>query len=303
MNSDITPLSRAQGALLGLAVGDALGTTLEFKPRGTFEPISDMVGGGPFRLAPGLWTDDTSMAICLAESLLAQQGFDPRDQMERYVRWWKQGENSSTGRCFDIGTTVLHGLQEYLHTGKPYSGSKSPMAAGNGSLMRLAPVVLFYFPDLSKTINYAGESSRTTHAAEECVDACGFFATLLFGALKGLSQVELLALGSYQPMTKKVGRIKAAEYLGLSADAIKGSGYVIESLEAALWCFFTTKTFSEAVLAAANLGDDADTTAAICGQLAGAHYGIEGIPAHWLEKLWERDRLMNLATALHHAQT
>src|SRR5690348_11419095 len=102
----LTLIDRYRGALVGLAVGDAVGTTLEFATPGTFEPITDMVGGGPFELLPGQWTDDTSMALCLAESLLHCGGHDPRDQMQRYVRWWREGHLSSTGRCFDIGRTV-----------------------------------------------------------------------------------------------------------------------------------------------------------------------------------------------------
>ena len=135
---------RYRGALLGLAVGDALGTTLEFKAPGTFKPITDMVGGGPFGLEPGQWTDDTSMAFCLAESLIEKRGFDPKDQMDRYCRWWKEGYLSSTGTCFDIGITVRTALAHYLRSGEPFAGSTDPLTAGNGSLMRLAPVPLAF---------------------------------------------------------------------------------------------------------------------------------------------------------------
>ena len=134
---------RYRGCLLGLAVGDALGTTLEFCRPGSFTPITDMVGGGPFRLKPGQWTDDTSMALCLASSLTERGGFDARDQMERYVRWWREGYWSSTGRCFDIGNTTSAALSRFQKTGDPFAGSTDPHAAGNGSLMRLAPVPLF----------------------------------------------------------------------------------------------------------------------------------------------------------------
>jgi ADP-ribosylglycohydrolase len=135
---------RYHGALLGLAAGDALGTTLEFKSPGTFRPLTDMVGGGPFNLQPGQWTDDTSMALCLGESLVRCQGFDPKDQMERYCRWWQDGQLSCTGRCFDIGITVSAALSKYTETDDPFSGSVDPHTAGNGSLMRLAPIPLAY---------------------------------------------------------------------------------------------------------------------------------------------------------------
>ena len=133
-----------------LAAGDAVGTTLEFAARESVVPIDDMVGGGPFNLQPGEWTDDTSMALCLATSLVACGGFNPRDQMERYVRWMDEGYYSSTGECFDIGVTTSTALHRFERTGEPYSGSTDPHAAGNGSIMRLAPVPMWFYPDLQQ---------------------------------------------------------------------------------------------------------------------------------------------------------
>ncbi len=154
-----------RGCLLGLAVGDAVGTSVEFRARGTFPPVTDMVGGGPFGLAPGQWTDDTSMALCLAASLCERDGFDARDQMDRYLRWMREGYMSSTGACFDIGNTVASALRRYRETGEPFSGSTDPQSAGNGCIMRLAPIPMFYFPDIDAVERYAAESSRTTHGA------------------------------------------------------------------------------------------------------------------------------------------
>src|SRR6185295_11989560 len=139
---------RFRGCLLGLAVGDAVGTTLEFRRRGTFEPLTDMVGGGPFGLLPGQWTDDTSMALCLATSLVERDGFDARDQMERYCWWADRGYLSSTGKCFDIGNTVASALRRYQRDGNPYAGSRDQNSAGNGCIMRLAPIPMYFFPDL-----------------------------------------------------------------------------------------------------------------------------------------------------------
>src|SRR4029077_7663958 len=190
--------NRYHGALLGLAVGDALGTTLEFKPPGTFRPLTDMVGGGPFNLQPGEWTHYTSMALCLAESLVRTRGFDPKDQMDRYCRWWQEGHLSSTGTCFDIGLTVSAALSKYTKTGDPFSGSVDPRSAGNGSLMRLAPVPLAYRANPELAIHYAGKSSRTTHGAPRAVDACKFYAALILGALNGRPKEELLSPGFYQ---------------------------------------------------------------------------------------------------------
>ena len=152
--------NRFRGCLLGLACGDAVGTTVEFKARGTFEPVTDMVGGGPFKLKPGQWTDDTSLALCLATSLIERDGFDPLDQMERYCRWQREGYLSSTGECFDIGNTTASALHKFKATGEPYAGSTDSWAAGNGSIMRLAPVPKFFFPDREQVIHYSGESSQ-----------------------------------------------------------------------------------------------------------------------------------------------
>jgi ADP-ribosyl-[dinitrogen reductase] hydrolase len=296
----ITEKDRFRGCLLGLAAGDAVGTTVEFKPRGSFPPVTDMVGGGPFGLEPGQWTDDTSMALCLAESMLTQGSFDPLDQMQRYVRWYRDGHLSSTGACFDIGNATASALHRFQATGEPFSGSTDPYSAGNGSLMRLAPIPMFYYPDVEQAIHYAGESSRTTHGAPECVDACTLYALMLAKALSGKSKAELLAspTPSGLELSPKIVAITLGEYAAKQADQIKGSGYVVASLEAALWCFLKTDSFRDAILKAANLGDDADTTAAICGQLAGAYYGESGIPAEWLEELCMRDTITAFADGL-----
>jgi len=289
---------RYLGCLLGLAVGDAVGTSLEFKPRGSFTPISDMEGGGPFDLEPGQWTDDTSMALCLAHSLLYREGFNAEDQMNRYCNWWQFGYMSSTGDCFDIGITVSSALKKYLDTKDPFQGSTDPFSAGNGSLMRLAPVAMFYSPKLEEVFKYAGESSRTTHGAAECIDACRYFASLLHAAFLGLDKENILTATLYIPTTEKVKSIAARGYLSKDQMQIKGTGYVIDCLEAALWCFAKTDTFEEAILGAANLGDDADTTAAVCGQIAGAYYGESGIKTDWLNKLYMRDDIAELAIKL-----
>src|SRR4051812_41293110 len=154
-------LDHFRGALFGLAVGDAVGTTVEFRPPGTFTPVTDMVGGGPFQLPAGAWTDDTSMALCLAESLVECGGFDPVDQLRRYVRWYRDGYWSSTGTCFDIGTATRAALERFELTGEPYPGDAAPDAAGNGPLMKLAPVALAFAGDPDAAIVHAGESART----------------------------------------------------------------------------------------------------------------------------------------------
>ncbi len=275
---------------------------MEFSARGSFTPLTDLVGGGPFRLRPGEWTDDTSMALCLGDSLLACAGFDARDQAERYCRWWREGEWSSNGRCFDIGNTVSSALARFLETGEPFAGSTHPHSAGNGSIMRLAPVVLFYAPDRDAALHHAAESSRTTHGADEAIDGCRLLAAVLLAALGGASQQEVLdagrALASERTLAPKIAALATGTWRGKPESAIRGTGYVVDSLEAALWCFAETTTYRDAILRAANLGDDADTTAAVCGQIAGAFYGESGIPAAWRERLARREEILAMADAL-----
>ena len=289
-----------RGALVGLAVGDAVGTTVEFRPPGTFDRVTDMVGGGPFRLPAGAWTDDTSMAMCLAESLASCGGFDPVDQLERYVRWYREGHWSSTGRCFDIGNSTRKALERFERTGEPYPGDADPGGGGNGPLMKLAPVPLAFArrPDLA--IEHASASARTTHGAPEAADACRYFAVLLLAALRGASADDVLRMGwEGEPLHPKVAAVAAGSFLTKEPPVIRGGGYIVDALEAALWALRSTSSFEEGVLAAVNLGDDADTTAAIYGQLAGAVYGVDGIPPHWREKVVMRDEILALADSLY----
>lgn len=302
----MTQQERYRGCLLGLAAGDAVGTTLEFKPPGTFTPINDMTGGGPFSLKAGQWTDDTSMALCLATSLIEKQGFVPADQMARYVRWYQNGYLSSTGTCFDIGNATRSALQQFMHTGNPFAGSTDPFTAGNGSVMRLAPVPMMYRATPEKAIHLAGESSRTTHGAETAVSACHYFAALLIGALNGESKETLLAPHytpipndwQQHPLAPEIAEIAAGSFKERQPPDIIGSGYVVKSIEAALWAFHHSHDFREGCLLAANLGDDADTTAAIYGQIAGAYYGESGIPLEWRQKLAMCSTIETLADQL-----
>ncbi|MDZ7802287.1 MAG: ADP-ribosylglycohydrolase family protein [Trueperaceae bacterium] len=296
----------ARGALLGLAVGDALGTTLEFRPPGSFEPIDDMVGGGPFGLAPGQWTDDASMALCLAESLVERGGFDAHDQMQRYLRWYRHGHWSSTGRCFDIGNTTREALARFERTGDPLAGPTDPNSAGNGSLMRLAPVPMAYAHDPERAVELAAASSRTTHGAREAVDACCYFAGLLVAAIRGTTKDELLTprfevvggLWDRVPLTASVDEVAAGSFLHRAPPEIRGTGHVVRCLEAAMWAFAATEDFPSGALAAVNLGDDADTTGAVYGQIAGAYYGVDAIPDAWRARLAKRTEVEGLVERL-----
>lgn len=297
---------RRRGALIGLAAGDALGTTLEFRRPGSFTPIEEMVGGGPFSLSPGEWTDDTSMALCLAESLVECSAFDPDDQMRRYLRWYREGYLSVKGFCFDIGGTTSAALERFERAGDPMAGGTGRYDAGNGSIMRLAPVPIFYAATPGDGLRFAGESSRTTHGAQAAVDACRYLAALLLGAFDGLPKAELLSPGyapiagywEEHPLVPEVEEIAAGSFLHRQPPEIEGSGYSVRCLEAALWAFHHSDDFRSGALMAVNLGNDADTTGAVYGQIAGAYYGEQGIPVEWRERLAMADLIDRLASRL-----
>lgn len=288
---------RGRGALLGLAVGDALGTTLEFKRRDTYPPHSEMTGGGPFGLQPGQWTDDTSLALALADSLIAHPGFDADDLMRRFVSWRRTGAYSCTGACFDIGNATQDALERYERTGDPFAGSPDPTAAGNGSLMRLAPAALRHLHDAEAARRLAVDQSRTTHAAPQATEACAFFVDLLREAVGGRPKAEVLAPRAWSG-DPAIQAIAAGRWRGRPRGAVRSTGYVVHTLEAALWAVDGTGSFGEAVVLAVNLGDDADTVGAVAGQLAGALYGAAGMPQRWLDLLAWRERLQDVADRL-----
>ena len=302
----MTVQDRYRGALIGLAAGDALGTTVEFQSPGSFQPLVDITGGGPFHLQPGQWTDDTSMALCLAESLIEKQGFDPVDQLERYVRWYRQGHLSSTGTCFDIGGTTSGSLHRFEQTREAFCGSTSPRAAGNGSPMRLAPVPLFFASRPQEAVERSGDSSRTTPGAQVCVDACRYLGGLIAGAVAGAGKDEILSEqycpvpGYWQdhPLAPELQEIAHGSFKRRDPPAIRGTGYVVQSLEAALWAFHRSGDFRDGALLAVNLGDDADTTGAVYGQIAGVFYGYSGIPGSWRDVIAEPDLILRLADGL-----
>jgi ADP-ribosyl-[dinitrogen reductase] hydrolase len=295
---------RYRGCLLGLAAGDALGTTVEFSSPGSFTPLTDIVGGGPFQLKPGEWTDDTSMALCLAESLV-EKGFDETHQLETYCRWWQYGHLSVKGRCFDIGLKTRSSLAAFAER-KQFRPVPADTSAGNGSIMRLAPVPMRYAANPEPAIEYAAKSSVTTHGATECVDACRHMAGVIVGALEGRPKEELLSplfcpvpgLLEKVPLTPKIREVANGSFKLKDPPDIVGAGYVVKSLEAALWAFHRSDDFRTGALLAVNLGDDADTTGAVYGQIAGAFYGETGIPQKWRDVLAMRELIERRADEL-----
>lgn len=284
---------RLYGAFLGLAVGDAVGTTVEFRERDTFPPVTDMVGGGPFNLPVGYWTDDTSMALCLADSIIAQGGLDEQDVLTRFVDWYTNGYNSSTGRCFDIGTTTVTSLRYFRDKGTLVNNTQ-PRAAGNGSIMRLAPVVIAQYNDPDQAYSDAVIQSRTTHASEECIESCVMLTNVLLNAFNAKTKDEVFNI-----YVRPIDSVKnIMNRLEVTRDEVRSTGYVIDTLHAALWAFKNTDNFKDAILLATNLGHDADTVAAVTGQIAGAYYGMKGIPIDWLDKLYQTERFIKLVDEL-----
>lgn len=256
-----------------------------------------MVGGGPFGLKPGEWTDDTAMALALADSLAECGELDEADLMRRFTAWRDDGAYSCTGTCFDIGITTSGALNRFRRSGNPVAGDTDPATAGNGSLMRLAPIAIRFWNDPTRLIDAAARQSSTTHAAPYAVEACIAFARMLADTIAGRSLAEILSDPGFA-LSGAIGDIVAGSWRNKSRAQIASSGYVVHSLEAALWSVGRSVGYSEAVLAAANLGDDADTTAAIAGQLAGAAWGASGIPAEWRGRVAWGDRITRMAERL-----
>jgi ADP-ribosyl-[dinitrogen reductase] hydrolase len=256
-----------------------------------------MTGGGVFRLGPGQWTDDTAMALALGTSLAERGELDPRDVMDRFVAWERDGKYSCTGTCFDIGNATSAALRRYLDTGEPFAGATSDRSAGNGSIMRLAPAVLFALHDADLGLRIAVDQGRTTHGAPQTIEACAFMAAAMREAILGADRERALRTDGWrghrdwEPFAQQTWRSKERH-------EISSSGYVIATLEAALWSVWKTGSFEDAVVLAVNLGDDADSVGAVTGQLAGALYGLSAIPQRWLEPLAWRDRIESLGDRL-----
>ncbi len=288
---------RALGAMVGLAIGDALGATNEFCQRDTAPHLTGIVGGGAFNLKPGEWTDDTSMALALAESLLHHDALDEHDLMDRFCDWRFHGAYSCHDRCIDVGRTIDAALHAYLDTGDPIAGDPDPQSAGNGSLMRLAPVPVRFWRHPARMRDVARRQSLTTHGASVATDACVAFSELVAEAIAGATKSEVLSprRGTWGA---EISRVMSMAMLSKERSAIASTGYVVDSMEASLWCINQAENFSEAVLTAANLCDDADTVAAITGQLAGAIWGLSSLPSDWRKHLAWHDRIVTTADHL-----
>ena len=296
--SQITQKSAAIGCLVGLAVGDALGAPVEFCKRDTFEPVTGMRAGGQFNLPAGAWTDDTAMTLCLADSLLAHGSLVSSDLLDRFIRWAEQGENSSTGVAVGIGQNTLRTLGNYHRTGAMKATRFGAKADGNGAIMRLAPVPIFYWKDPLRAQQVAVEQSQTTHCSSLSDEACAYLAIVLARLIAGQDWNDALAVDLAAGCSLEIQQIVGRAWEHKDRDEINSTGYVMHTLEAALWSVARTSSFEEAVLLAVNLGDDADTVGAVTGQLAGALYGIGAVPAPWLDELRASEAINARAEAL-----
>jgi ADP-ribosylglycohydrolase len=219
----------------------------------------------------------------------------------------KNGHLSSNGYCFDIGSTVSRALGDFQNTRNPYSGPSDKYDAGNGSIMRLAPIPMLYAHEPEQAVHFSGESSRTTHQTTACIDACRYLGGILAALLNGESKEAVLsplfhptkAAWGDSDLCAEIAHVASGSFKTKQPPSICGSGYVVQSLEAALWAFHHSTNFRDGALMAVNLGNDADTTGAVYGQLAGACYGIEGIPAEWRAKISHFDLIGDFATQLH----
>lgn len=294
---------RFEGCLVGLAIGDSLGAPIEWAKPGKFKKITKMRASKTHNLKKGEWTDDTAMALATANSLI-YHGFDAKDQLTNYLAWYRSGKFSMNGKCVGIGRTTRESLEWFEgHPHQIVAVQGDPNLAGNGSIMRIAPVSM-YATTLTKAGHLAILNSATTHSNPLCTGAAELFSKMIFLALKGKTKKEIFDWAEKEVMKQD---FKSAELIQIfkkktyknNPPFIKASGYVIKSLEAALWAFYKTRSFKAGALKAVNLGDDADTVGALYGQLAGAYYGIDAIPKQWKADLKSIQQISKYAECLY----
>jgi ADP-ribosyl-[dinitrogen reductase] hydrolase len=293
---------RFQGALVGLAVGDALAAHTQFRKPGTFAPVGDLLGGGPFDLPRGAWSDDTAMALLVGESLIEREGFDGHDQVARLARWQREGYGSSTGQSVGISASVARALAMAQYKRNPFAGSHDPDHLEKDPLSRVAPVVMYFFADAKTAVSKASEAARITVQAPMALDCVRLFAAMLHQALSGRDKAAILRppreLWETASTRAEVFAIYEGVWATRPAHEITGGGNILNALEAALWCFQRSGNYREGALFAANLGRDSDVVAAAYGQLAGAHDGVSAIPGIWRNSLTKHEVVIDTADRL-----
>ena len=300
-------LKEIRGALFGLCTGDALGLPVQFCSREWIKrnPVQTMIGYGTFNKPPGTWSDDSSLTFCLTESLC--EGFDLEDIGKRFVSWVEEGYWSADTRAFDIGRTTLRAVSRLKKGVSPKeSGDKDVNSNGNGSLMRILPLAFYMEQENIVTLmTHVHQVSAITHAHPVSEMACGFYVVLAVSLLKGCSLKEAyfrsintcLDFYSQKPYQQELSRfsnVLSGKISCLKEEEINSGGYVVDTLESALWCLLRNNSYRDTVLKAVNLGHDTDTTAAVAGGLAGLYYGFDNIPVEWTETLARREEIQLL---------
>ena len=288
---------RFTGAMLGLAVGEAVAAATHGLVRGEFAPVAGMSGGGPANLPRGAWGDDSAMALCLADSLLSKAAFDPRDQVARYQRWQMQGYLAATGECVGIQPNTARALGAAHWRRQMFAGSHDPRQLDPEPLGRIAPVLLYFHADPALALTRAAEAARTTNQAPLVLAAMRCAALVLQRTLAGLDRSSLLALDRKAigvppgPDAARLEQIVDGRFRSMRDEELHPAGDVLDILECALWTLWRSRDFRDAVLTAANLGGRSDVTGALVGQIAGARFGAAAIPADWLAVLAMRDTI------------
>jgi ADP-ribosylglycohydrolase len=303
-------LDRCRGLLLGLAIGDAIGQPARGQRAGAVAVGDALAGGGPLNLPAGAWSDKAAMALCLAESFADQKHMNPADQIQRYRQWQREGRWTSTGQCVGISAATARALAMAQWTGNPFSGSHDPAHADAEPLARIGPAVAFAAANPQEAVEFAVSCARVTHQAPLTLDAVRYFAALLAGALAGAGKEELLspyfapAPGFWDSVVLKprVNDVALGSWRRSKPRAVVTPAHAAaDTLEAALWAFERGSSPAECLAIAASLGGDADITAAIVGELAGAHYGAAAFPESWRAAVARGDEIADLAIALYEA--
>lgn len=305
-------MDRAIGCFVGSVVGDAFGAAYEFRVRDKYE-VSPNMKTTVYALPPGSFTDDSSMALCLGTSLLERGGFDPLHQMQLYSKWRREGYMSSCPEkgCFDIGRATAMAIGRYDLEGmmqeragearvpsREYWGSQDPCLGGNGGIMRLAPIPIYYRNDPGAAREYAALSSKVTHDSPACLDAAEVMALVIVRLLAGADKRDALTTDFGELRTEEVRAITEGSFVNKTRDDIRTSGYVVHTLEAAMWALWHATSFEDGMMTLAAMGEDVDTVCAVYGAMAGACYGYGNIPRRWIESLQRRDLVEDIANRL-----
>ena len=287
--------SRVAGIFIGLAVGDALGVSMEKKEAGSFEFVSEMEGVGVHNLPPGAWTDETATALCLAESLLVTNDLDVYDLAERFKRWVQTGENSSTGICIGIEQKLLNLIGGYDRTGRVDPESLNQKVRGNSVLARVGPVACIHWDELDMASRIAKQQSYLTHSSEIVAAASEYLVLMLSHLIAGRDWQYICDMPPKNDWPLEITSIAKGHWRSRKLDDLKSTKHIADILETSIWCVGNSENFEDAVSKAINLGGNSTAVGAVTGQIAGAVWGLEAIPIRWFDKLLKIEKLTDVA--------